>query len=149
MSCGCNNVKSTPGYTLIENSAAQTWDSNGALLQPGFVLEHSSANNISISGNALYVEHCGTYLIDVEVTGLPATASQTIIPTINVNSQPVANNAITGGATPEMMEFNVRTIQFLRKGDIITISNNGASALTISGVTAPGYNVSIVIERFK
>lgn len=35
------------------------------------------------------------------------------------------------------------------KGDIITISNTGASALTITGVTSPEYNVSIVIERFN
>ena len=28
-------------------------------------------------------------------------------------------------------------------------NNNGASALTITGVTSPGYNVSIVIERFN
>lgn len=52
-------------------------------------------------------------------------------------------------ATPIVEEFGVRTIEFLKKGDIITISNTGASALTITGVTSLEYNVSIVIERFN
>lgn len=78
-----------------------------------------------------------------------AMASATVIPTININGIPVASDPRTGGATPIVEEFGVRTIEFLKKGDIITISNTGASALTITGVTSPEYNVSIVIERFN
>ena len=37
----------------------------------------------------------------------------------------------------------------LKEGDIITISNTGDSALSITGVTSPSYNVSIVIQRFN
>ena len=41
MACSCVNKKlSTPGYTLIENSTAQTWAATGGLLQTGFILEH-------------------------------------------------------------------------------------------------------------
>lgn len=149
MACGCVRRKSTPGYTLIENSTAQTWAGTGGLLQPGFILEHSSANNVSISGTSLLVENTGTYYIDAKVTGLPATASTTVTPTININGIPVVSNPRIGGATPIVEEFDVRTIEFLKKGDIITISNIGESALTITGVTSPSYNVSIVVERFN
>lgn len=151
MACTCYNKRrsSTTGYTLIENSTAQTWAGTGGLLQPGFILEHSDANNVSISGTSLLVENTGTYYIDVRVTGLPATASTTVTPTININGIPVTSNPRVGGATPINEEFTVRTIEFLKKGDIITISNVGESALTITGVTSPSYNVSIVIERYN
>jgi hypothetical protein len=150
MTCSCvNKRRSTPGYTLIENSTAQTWAATGGLLQPGFILEHSSANNISISGTSLLVENTGTYYIDVRVTGLPATASTTVTPTININGISVTSNPRIGGATPINEEFTVRTIEFLKSGDIITISNTGESALSITGVTSPAYNVSIVIQRFN
>lgn len=72
------------GLTLGIIGTAQTWAATGGLLQPGFVLEHSSADNISISGSSLSVENTGTYYIDVKVTGTPATASATVIPTINI-----------------------------------------------------------------
>lgn len=150
MACSCvNKRRSTPGYTLIENSTAQTWAATGGLLQPGFILEHSSANNISISGTSLLVNNTGTYYIDVRVSGLPATASTTVIPTININGIPLSSNPRIGGATPINEEFTVRTIEFLKDGDIITISNTGESALSITGVTSPSYNVSIVIQRFN
>ena len=150
MACSCVNKKrSTPGYTLIENSTAQTWAATGGLLQPGFILEHSSANNISISGTSLLINNTGTYYIDVRVTGLPATASTTVTPTININGIPASSNPRIGGATPINEEFTVRTIEFLKEGDIITISNTGDSALSITGVTSPSYNVSIVIQRFN
>lgn len=151
MACNCcnNRRRSTPGYTLVENSTAQTWAATGGLLQPGFALEHSSADNVTVSGNSLTIENTGTYYIDVRVIGTPATASSTVISTINVNGSPIASTSKTGGATSVMDDFGVRTIEFLNKGDVITISNTGASALTIAGVTSPGYNVSIVIERFN
>nr|DAE51847.1 MAG TPA: hypothetical protein [Bacteriophage sp.] len=37
----------------------------------------------------------------------------------------------------------------LNKGDVITITNTGASALNINSVDAPAYNVNILIERFN
>lgn len=150
MACNCYNKKrSTPGYTLIENSTLQTWAATGGLLQPGFILEQSSANNVTVSGNSLTINNTGTYYIDVRVTGTPATASATVTPAININGFTVANNPRLGGATAVAEEFTVRVIENLKKGDIITISNIGASALNIDGVTTPGYNVSIVIERFN
>ena len=141
-----NCRKSTPGYTYIKNGISQTWATNGTL-QPGSIIATSSANNIIISGNSLVVTNRGTYMLDVSVIGTPATASSTVIPTINVNGNAVESAPITAGATPEMTEFNVRTVLSLNRGDIITITNTGASAVTID--PASTYNVNILIERFN
>ena len=46
-----------------------------------------------------------------------------------------------------MTEFNVRTVLSLNRGDIITITNIGASTVTID--SASTYNVNILIERFN
>ena len=86
-------------------------------------------------------------MLDVSVIGTPATASSTVIPTINVNGNAVESAPITAGATPEMTEFNVRTVLSLNRGDIMTITNTGASAATID--SASTYNVNILIERFN
>lgn len=147
MSCFCGK-KSTPGYTFITNSVAQTWATNG-ILQPGSILATSSANNISISGSSLVVANTGTYMVDVSIMGTPGTASSTTIPTINVNGTPVYGNSYTGGATQVEGEFNVRAVLSLDKGDVITITNAGASSLTIAAATSPNYNVNIIIERFN
>ena len=140
--------RSTPGYTYIRNNSAQTWETNG-LLQVGNILAMSSANNILISGNSLVVTNKGTYKLDITVIGTPATVSSTVIPTINVNGVAIASASITGGATAVMDSYNVSTITSLNRGDIVTITNTGASALDISAVTNPGYNVNIMIERFN
>lgn len=109
----------------------------------------SSANNIIVSGNSLVVTNKGTYKLDVTVIGTPATVSSTIIPTISVNGIVVSSAPITGGATAEMSEYSVQTILFLNRGDIISITNTGASDLTIAAVNSPAYNVNVIIERFN
>lgn len=60
------------------------------------------------------------------------------------NAAPVAS-----GATAINTEYEIKTVLSLNKGDVITITNTGASALNINSVDAPAYNVNILIERFN
>ena len=145
----CYRKSSTPGYTYIKNNIAQTWTASGGALQPGSIIASSSANNIIVSGNSLVVTNKGTYKLDVTVIGTPATVSSTIIPTISVNGIVVSSAPITGGATAEMSEYSVQTILSLNRGDIVSITNTGASDLTIAAVNSPAYNVNVIIERFN
>lgn len=149
MSCCKRSVSSTPGYTYIKNNAAQTWAASGGVLQPGSIVATSSANNIVISGSSLVIANKGTYMIDASIIGTPATVSSTIIPTISVNGVIVSAAPMTGGATALNTEYEIKTVLSLNKGDVITITNTGASALNISLVNAPAYNVNILIERFN
>lgn len=142
-------VSSTPGYTYIRNSAAQTWAATGGTLQPGSIIATSGANNIIISGNSLVVANCGTYMIDVTAIGTAGTVSSTIIPTISVNGVIVSAAPVASEATVVNTQYEIKAVLSLKKGDVITITNTGASALNISAVTSPAYNVNILIERFN
>lgn len=149
MSCCRRSVSSTPGYTYIKNNVTQTWAALGGVLQPGSIVATSSANNIIVSGNSLVVTNKGTYMIDVSAIGTPGTVSSTIIPTISVNGVIVSAAPVASGATAINIEYEIKTVLSLNKGDVITITNTGASALNINSVDAPAYNVNILIERFN
>lgn len=149
MTCCRKTISSTPGYTYIKNNVSQTWAATGGVLQPGSIIATSSANNIIISGNSLVVSNKGTYMIDITVIGTPGTVSATIIPTISVNGTIVSAAPITGGATAINSQFEVKAILSLNEGDVITITNTGASAVNIASVNSPAYNVNILIERFN
>lgn len=77
------------------------------------------------------------------------SVSSTIIPTISVNGVIVSAAPVASGATAINTEYEIKTVLSLNKGDVITITNTGASALNINSVDAPAYNVNILIERFN
>lgn len=102
-----------------------------------------------LGGLSLVVTNKGTYMIDVSAIGTPGTVSSTIIPTISVNGVIVSAAPVASGATAINTEYEIKTVLSLNKGDVITITNTGASALNINSVDAPAYNVNILIERFN
>lgn len=137
------------GLAALSNNGGCGCGNNGGVLQPGSIVATSSANNIIVSGNSLVVTNKGTYMIDVSVIGTPGTVSSTIIPTISVNGVIVSAAPVASGATAVNTEYEIKTVLSLNKGDVITITNTGASALNINSVDAPAYNVNILIERFN
>lgn len=146
----CNRVSSTPGYTYIVNNITQTFAASGGVLQPGTIQLTSSGNNIMVSGNSLVVMNSGTYLIDALLIGVPTTTSQPVIPTINVNGISVGSAPFSIGTTLLNSQFEVREVVTLQKGDVITITNTGASGVNITqSAGTNSYNVNIIIERFN
>lgn len=141
--------KSTPGYTYIKNNISQTISALGGTIQPGSIILSSAANNITISGNSLVVNNCGTYLIDLIFIGTASTASSTVIPTISVNGTIVSAAPVASSATPVNSQYEIKTILTLRKGDVLTFTNTGASAVSLATVNSPAYNMEIIIERFN
>lgn len=142
----CN--KSYVGFTVLTNSIDQELTQN-SVVNLGQINDQSLAENIEVlmGGQALQVNNCGTYLVDVELFATPTASSDTTL-AIFINGVQRATINVLNGTTVNESFYKLRGIFKLNVTDIITVQNIGTD-ITLEANTQPGaYNVNTLIQRY-
>lgn len=142
----CKN--SYVGFTILSNAVEQELPQN-SVINLGSINAQSNAENVDtlMGGQALQVNNCGTYLVDVELIATPTASSDTTL-AIFVNGVQRATINLVNGATVNEQIYHVRGIFQLAVTDIITVQNLGTD-ITLEAKTQPGaYNVNTLIQRY-
>lgn len=142
----CN--KSYVGFTTLTNAVEQelTQDS---VVNLGQINTQSKAENIEVlmGGQALQVNNCGIYSVDVEIIATPSASSDTTL-AIFINGVQRATINMLSDATVSETIYSIRGIFQLNVADIITVQNVGTT-LNLEAKTQPGaYNVNTLIQRY-
>lgn len=140
--------KSYVGFTILTNAVEQELTQN-SVVNLGQINAQSKAENIEVlmGGQALQVNNCGVYIVDVEIIATPTASSDTTL-AIFVNGVQRSTINVVNGANVDESIYSIRGIYQLNETDIITVQNVGAT-ITLEAKTQPGaYNVNTLIQRY-